>query len=372
VPGTPEGVPAVEQLLAEGININITLLFSQRQYEAVARAYLRGVARAAQPAQLASVASVFVSRIDTAVDRILDASADPAAKALRGKVGLANCRGIYAQFQQIMQGPEFAAAAARGARPQRVLWASTSTKDPSYRDTLYVEELVAPETVDTIPPATLAAFEDHGVVRAGALVAGIGAAPGVLGPLPALGVDLDRVTDDLQVEGLEAFATSYANLLRSIEAKKEAIIGGALDPQVWKVGADEPRIASRLAEWEASRVPERFWKLDATLWPAAPPKNVAERLGWLRLPEGMHEQLPSLVAFAESIRNEGTRHVVVLGMGGSSLAPDVFRGIFGSRAGFPELIVLDSTHPAAVADVRRRIDLRHTFFVVSSKSGTTT
>jgi transaldolase/glucose-6-phosphate isomerase len=372
VPGTVEGVPAVEQLLSEGINVNITLLFSQSQYEAVAQAYLHALARAPTPSRLSSVASVFVSRIDSAVDRLLDASPDPGAKSLKGKVALANCRVIYARFQQLMQGGAFPASASPGARPQRVLWASTSTKDPSYRDTMYVEELIGPETVDTIPPATLTAFEDHGVVRPGSLMEGLDGAREVLQKSAALGIDLAKVTGDLQVEGVAAFATSYANLLSSIEAKKEAVIAGALDPQTWKVGADEARVAARLDAWQTAKVPERMWKLDPTLWPAAPPKDVADRMGWLRLPELMDGQIPGLLEFAETVRTEGTRHVVVLGMGGSILAPDVFRGIFGHRAGYPELLVLDSTHPHAVAELRHKIDPRHTLFLVSSKSGTTT
>ncbi len=206
VPGTPEGVPAIEQLISEGVSVNVTLLFSEAQYEAVAQAYLRGVARATAPGQVASVASVFVSRIDTAVDRVLAASRTPGAADLEGKVAIANARVLYARYQELFHGPAFAASA-RGARPQRVLWASTSTKDPRYRDTLYVEDLIGPETIDTIPPATIAAFEDHGVVRGDTLAQGIDEARSVLAQAAAAGVDLPQITQDLQTEGSSSSRT---------------------------------------------------------------------------------------------------------------------------------------------------------------------
>jgi transaldolase/glucose-6-phosphate isomerase len=372
VPGTPEGVPAIEQLLTEGINVNVTLLFSVAQYEAVAQAYLRAASQSSDPGRLASVASFFVSRIDTAVDRLLDASTAPPAKQLRGKVAIANCRVAYARYRELMQGAPFASLASRGTRPQRLLWASTSAKDPAYRDTMYVEELVGPETVDTIPPATLTAFEGHGVVHPGAVLADPDVARNVLAQLASLGIDLDRITADLQTEGVAAFAASFATLLASLEAKKRAIIAGALDPMTARLGGDEPPVVARLSEWQASRAGERVWRLDPTLWPTAPASDVAQRLGWLGLPDLMLHQLPALLEFAETARTEGVRHVVVLGMGGSSLAPDVVRAMFGHRSGYPELLVLDSTHPQAVAAVRRAVDPKRTLFLVSSKSGTTT
>ena len=371
VPGTAEGVPAIEQLLSEGINVNVTLLFSLAQYEAVAQAYLRGAARVTEPRRLASVASVFVSRIDTAVDRVLAASSAPDAAALQGTVALANCRVIYARYRDLFHGASFAALAAKGVRPQRVLWASTSTKNPRYRDTLYVEELVGPETVDTIPPATLAAFEDHGQVRGNTVGQGLPEARASLERAKAAGVDLGAITASLQTEGLSLFADSYAQLLESLARKKDALLAGSIDPLSWSLGSDGGRVEALEGAWQQARVPERFWKQDPTLWPAAPASDVAQRMGWLRLPEMMHEQLHELTSFAEAVRSEGFRHVVVLGMGGSSLAPDVLRGMFGHRPGYPELLVLDSTHPDAVAAVQRAIDVSRTLFLVSSKSGTT-
>jgi len=372
VPGTAEGVPAIEQLIAEGINVNVTLLFSVSQYEAVAQAYLRGLVRTPDPTRIASVASIFVSRIDTAVDRALEAIGTPAAQALLGTVALANCRVAYARFRALFHGTAFAPFAARGARPQRLLWASTSTKNPRYRDTLYVEELVGPETVDTIPPATLTAFEDHGTVRGETLTAGLDDAPRQLAAAAAVGIHLDEITADLQTEGVRLFSESYDLLLSSLASKKAALLSGQVDPQSWDLGAEEQDLDRLESGWQSARVPERFWKQDPSIWPAAPPGDVATRMGWLHLPELMHEELPRLAAFSEEVRTAGFRHVVVLGMGGSSLAPDVLRAVFGVRPGYPELLVLDTTHPDAVAALRRRIDPAHALFLVSSKSGTTT
>ncbi len=371
VPATPEGVAALEQLISEGINVNVTLMFSLTHYEAVAQAYRRGAARAKDPTRLASVASVFVSRIDTAVDRVLDASTAPAAKSLRGRIAIANSRVIYARFRELWPAGGPASSAVPSAPPQRVLWASTSTKDPVYRDTLYVEELVGPQTVDTIPPATLTAFEDHGVVRGDTLLDSVPEARATLERARAAGVDLERICEELQDEGVKAFADSYAHLLESLDRKRIALLEGAVDRATWSLGANADLVGARWDAWERDGVPARFWKRDPTLWPAAPASDVATRMGWLELPERMHDELPRILEFVESVRKDGVRDVVVLGMGGSSLAPEVFSETFGARPGYPRLRVLDSTHPDAIDALRRDLDLRHTLFLVSSKSGTT-
>ncbi|MGA9840605.1 MAG: bifunctional transaldolase/phosoglucose isomerase [Thermoplasmata archaeon] len=372
VPATPEGIPAIEELLAQGINVNITLMFSLAHYEAVAQAYLRGLARAPNPTRLASVASVFVSRIDAAVDKQLDASPSPEAKGVRGQVAIANCRVIYARFREIFHGSGFAPWQQKGARPQRPLWASTSTKDPTFRDTLYVEELVGPETVDTIPPATLTAFEDHGEVRPGSVERGLAEARERLAGAARAGIDLGRVTDDLQVEGVALFTASYQHLLDSLATKRTALLAETADVQSFDLGGDAPLVRARLSAWQEARVGARVWRSDPSLWNAAPPKDVSDRMGWIRLPEMMHAEVDTLLSFAEEVRAHGTRFVVVLGMGGSSLAPDVFARVFGPRDGYPELRVLDSTHPDAIDALTRTIDPAKTVFIVSSKSGTTT
>ncbi|MBI4483730.1 MAG: bifunctional transaldolase/phosoglucose isomerase [Acidobacteria bacterium] len=372
VPATPEGIPAIETLLAEGININITLMFSLSHYEAVAYAYIRGLERHSDPSRMASVASFFVSRVDTMVDRALEAIGTPEALALRGKIAIANARMAYRRFQEIFHGEPFAALRRRGARVQRPLWASTGTKNPAYSDVLYVEELIGPETVNTVPPSTLDAFRDHGRVRR-TVTEGLEEAEAALARLAKLGVDLDAVGSKLQDEGVTSFATSFDQLMAALVQKRRAIIFGPPERQSLSLGANLVGVQEeRLRNWQAADFACRFWRKDPILWSDQPLPELADRLGWVTLPERMQEELDPLVAFGGEVREEGVGHVVLLGMGGSSLAPEVFQQVFGSAPGYPELIVLDSTHPAAVRAVEHRIDLTRALFLVSSKSGTTT
>ncbi|HEX4836813.1 MAG TPA: bifunctional transaldolase/phosoglucose isomerase [bacterium] len=370
VPATPEGPAAIEALTAEGVNVNVTLIFALAPYEAVAQAFLRGLARYPNPGRIASVASFFVSRVDTAVDRALDAIGTAEALALRGRIGIAQCKVAYRRFREIFHGEPFAALRRRGARPQRLLWASTGTKNPSYSDVLYVEDLIGPETVNTIPPATLDAFRDHGRVR-DTLAEGVQDAEAVLSRLSRLGVDLGSITDGLLAEGVAAFEASFEKLLAALEEKRRAIMTGRIDRQVLALGAFQGRVSDRLRAWESTDFCRRLWQKDITLWAPTPLPELADRLGWLTLPEMMHEQVTDLRAFAEQVKGDGMRHVVLLGMGGSSLAPEVFQRTFGNAPGYPALLVLDSTHPSAVRAIEAQIDPRRTLFLVSSKSGTT-
>lgn len=228
VPATPEGIPAVRQLIAEGINVNITLMFSMDHYEAVANAYLDGLAHrlslGADVEQVASVASFFVSRVDTAVDSKLDSLNDSAADALKGHIAIANSKVVYQRFKDLFHNREsrFTELRAAGARAQRLLWASTSTKNPAYPDTLYVDELIGPETVNTMPPSTIAAFRDHGRV-ANTLEKDVEAARARLARLARLNVSLDDITAQLQVDGVNAFAASFDALLATIEQKRKEL-----------------------------------------------------------------------------------------------------------------------------------------------------
>lgn len=223
VPATPDGIPAIEELIAAGINVNATLMFSLADYEAVAGAYIRGVERAERPERVASVASFFVSRVDTKTDAALDKVGTDEALAIRGKTAVANAKMTYLRYQDIFLGSTFAAARERGARPQRVLWASTSTKNPEYSDLLYVDDLVGPNTVNTMPPATLEAFKDHGTVDGAALESGVEEAAAQLRELEGLGIDFSAITSVLQTEGVDAFAASHDDLLEAIAAKKEEL-----------------------------------------------------------------------------------------------------------------------------------------------------
>jgi len=227
IPGTPEGVPAIRQALEDGININITLLFAQSAYEQVAEAFLSALeARAAKGqdiSQIASVASFFVSRIDTLIDGSIDeklkSTADAGQKALletlQGKVAIANARLTYKKYQEFFGGPRWKALAAKGAQTQRLLWASTSTKNPKYRDVLYVEELIGADTVDTIPPATIDAFRDHGKLRT-SLTENVEGAAKTMADLGKAGISMKEVTNKLMVDGVKLFADAFKTLLDAV------------------------------------------------------------------------------------------------------------------------------------------------------------
>jgi transaldolase/glucose-6-phosphate isomerase len=372
VPATPEGIPAIEELIAAGVNVNVTLMFSMSHYEAVARAYLRGLERCADPAQVASVASFFVSRVDTLVDKALESLGTPQALSLLGKIAVANSKMVYQRFLQIFHGEGFATLRQRGARVQRPLWASTGTKNPKYSDVLYVENLIGRETVNTLPPETLAAFKDHGRVMADSVRDSLDDAAAALGRLKALGIDLDVITEKLQQDGVAAFAASFDQLMGALEKKRQSMAGAELNRQELFLGKYRRRVEKRVKAWQAARFAGRLWKKDHTLWSQDPQPELSDRMGWLDLPEAMEKQLAALRACAEQAKADGVKHLVLLGMGGSSLAPEVFQQTFGNASGCPALLVLDSTHPAAVKAAEARIDLARTWFLVSSKSGTTT
>ncbi len=372
IPSTPEGIPAIETLLSEGINVNITLMFSMHHYEQVAQAYIRGLSRCAAPEKVASVASFFVSRVDNLVDPQLEKIGKPEALALRGKIAIANSKNVYKRFQEIFDGDTFAALRKKGARVQRVLWASTSTKNPKYSDVLYVAELIGPYTVNTIPPATLDAFRDHGKVRGNTILEKVGEALAQLDQLKKLGIDLLAIGEQLQVEGVASFSKSFDDLMGALDNKRSALLSSQADVESHSLGSIDAAVEKRLAAWCKEDYCKRMWAKDPTLWSAKPVPEITDRLGWLHLPETMHAHVQDLTQFREQIKKEGFTHAVLLGMGGSSLAPKVFQETFGNAKGYPQLIVLDSTHPAAVKAVEKSIDLAHTLFIVSSKSGTTT
>lgn len=220
VPGTAPGLVAIEQLIADGINVNVTLLFAVSRYEEVVRAWARGLAKCAQPAKVASVASFFVSRVDGKIDKMLEGK--PESAALLGKAAIANAKLAYARFLELIEEPLVASQRARGARVQRPLWASTSTKNPAYRDVLYVETLIGRDTVNTLPPDTLSAFRDHGIAAdtIGLDMAGVRK---VLADLPRHGIDLNAITTTLETEGVASFKDSYDKLLADLQRKRAAL-----------------------------------------------------------------------------------------------------------------------------------------------------
>lgn len=225
IPATRAGLPAIRAAISEGISVNVTLIFSLERYRAVMEAYIAGLedrlASGGDVAGIASVASFFVSRVDTAIDPLLDAIGTSEALDLRGKAAVVNARLAYQAYEETFAGPRWEALAAAGARPQRPLWASTGVKNPAYSDTLYVTELVAPGTVNTMPEATLRAVADHGEIRGDTVRGAYADAAAVMAALAEVGVDLDAVTEQLEAEGVEKFAVAWQDLLASV---REAIV----------------------------------------------------------------------------------------------------------------------------------------------------
>jgi transaldolase/glucose-6-phosphate isomerase len=366
------------------VNINITLLFSVTVYQEVARAYLRALQRrlkAGQPVDVASVASFFVSRVDTAVDKLLEAriaaTSDGAERqrlqSLLGKAAVANAKLAYQAFTRLFTSPEFEELRDHGAWVQRCLWASTGTKNPSYSDVKYVEELIGPETVNTMPEQTLRAFKEHGEVRQ-SLEENVEGAQETMRQLAELGIDMDRVTKDLELDGVKLFADSIVKLNAEIEKKKEALQRGSVGHYAASLGGLSGALEGRLRQLDEQAVPRRIQEKDASLWKADPAlqAEIKERLGWLTVVDQMEERVPDLLRLRDQLHQEGFTHAVLMGMGGSSLAPEVFRTTFGTGQGGLDLHVLDTTDPAAIIALQESLDLKKTAFMVASKSGTTT
>lgn len=384
IPATDSGIPAIRQLLSEGLNINITLIFSIDYYEQVMDAYIEALeqrAAAGQPIDtIASVASFFVSRVDTEVDKRLDKmieqetdnSRKQRLESLKGKAAIANARIAYEHFQKKFSGERWKALQAKGAKVQRPLWASTSTKNPNYPDVMYVNELIGPDTVDTMPPATIDAFIDHGVV-ARTLDTKLDEAHKTIDELEEVGISLKDVTDKLQSDGVKIFADSFKSLDNVIRDKHDALLQDASERQEATLGKAEAEIQSKLESCKESSFSERLWKHDASLWKqdSATQEKIRNRLGWLDVIDEMRAEASNLESFGKEIKDAGYTHAVLLGMGGSSLAPDVLQNTFGSVPGYPKLIVLDTTDTDTISTVVNEIDAEKTLFIVSSKSGGT-
>ncbi|MGH9529945.1 MAG: bifunctional transaldolase/phosoglucose isomerase [Terriglobales bacterium] len=380
VPGTVEGIPAFQQLIGESININVTLLFSQEVYKKVAEAYIAGLeqaaSRGADISRIASVASFFVSRIDNSVDAAVEArlkvskdkSEQEQLKSVLGKVAIANAKLAYEIYLKILSGDRWQKLASKGAQTQRLLWASTSTKNPKYSDVLYVEELIGRDTVNTIPPATFDAFRDHGHPRA-SLTENVEAARNTMQTLAKLGISIEEITDKLTDDGVKQFEDAFDKLLAAVEKSSKSEITPKIGHQTYKLS--EPlakQFELNLADWRAAGKVRRLWQRDASLWTGI---DEANWLGWLGIVEEQIGQTAVLQKLGEEVKREGFTDILLLGMGGSSLCPEVLDKTFGRIEGFPKLHVLDSTDPAQIKAFEEKIDLALTLFVVSSKSGTT-
>jgi transaldolase / glucose-6-phosphate isomerase len=377
VPGTKEGISAFQRLIAEGINVNVTLLFSNEAYEAVANAYLAGLEkRSGDLSGVASVASFFVSRIDVAVDGLLtkkleehpDAEDAARLRSLMGKVAIANAKLAYQIFKRIFSGARWEKLKARGAQPQRLLWASTSTKNPEYRDVMYVEELIGSLTVNTMPPSTFDAFRDHGRLRS-SLEENVAGAAATMACLEKVGISLQAVTDKLLADGLKLFSDAFDKLLNVLDSRCHAGFQPMSTGQSYKLpGEIETQVKAHLEDWQTNGKVRRMWAGDASLWTG---EDEGKWLGWMSITEAQIASRQQFADLAADIQAAGFTDAVLLGMGGSSLCVEVLEKTFGSAAGYPVMHVLDSTDPAQVKAIDNAVNLAKTIFIVSSKSGST-
>jgi transaldolase / glucose-6-phosphate isomerase len=375
VPATPAGIPAIHQLIGRGLNINITLLFAVSVYEQVVEAYLAGLEdlnrSGGDLSKIGSVASIFVSRIDVATDKRLGKLGDEKlADRLRGNAGIANAKIAYARYKALFSGPRWQQLAEAGAQTQRLLWASTSTKSPAYKDTMYVEALIGRDTVDTIPPATMDAFRDHGEVIPDVIEQDLAGARALLAELEEHGVSLKEVTDELVKQGVQQFADAFDKLFGTIAKRRRTLFEG--DHPGLQIGMGSPEMKAVFEDemeiWRKDGRIRRLWAGDKSLWTGS---DEDKWLGWLHLMEQELADIGRLQGFATDVRQRGFTDVVLLGMGGSSLGPEVLGETFGRQPGWPRFYMLDSTDPAQIQAIERVVNLGKTLFIVSSKSGST-
>ncbi len=377
IPATKAGIPAIRRATAAGININITLIFSLVRYAEVMEAYLSGLedrVAAGHPINhIASVASFFVSRVDTKIDPKL-----PEGSPLRGQAAIANAKLAYEQFQKTFSGERWEKLKSKGARLQRPLWASTSTKNPAYPDTMYVDNLVGPHTVNTVPPATLEAVKDHGKTKV-TITKDVDKSRAAISQLEAAGISMAQVTQELEDEGVKAFADAITGLLKTIDDRRKNAASS--------LGSLAQAVSKQIARLETDSVPARIWSHDPTLWASdeAGQAEVKIRMGWLDSIEKARALLPAYQSFADEVHKAGIDRVLVLGMGGSSLTAEVFSLIFptphqllpfsekmgGEKEGGVSLAILDSTDPAQVALAAKNFPPEKSLYIVASKSGGT-
>jgi len=364
VPGTKAGVSAIEELIAAGIAINVTLLFSREHYVAAAEAYMRGLERRAKnklSLAIPSVASLFISRWDVA-------SSPKLPDNLKNALGLAIGKRTYKAYRDLLASDRWRRLADAGAAPQRLLWASTGSKDPALPDSYYVTGLAAPDTVNTMPEATLLAFGKNGKVE-GVLTDDGGDAETVIAAVEKAGVDIDALAAELQIKGRDSFDDSFTKLLTSIETKV-GVLREAEERETERIGPLAAVADAATAELAEKNATERIWELDYTLW-GKEPTEIANRIGWLVSPSEMEEQADDLESFAKQAHDDGFTHALWSGMGGSSLFPQVLRQAFGVGKNGLDLRVLDTSDPGSVDRFARELPLDKTLFLFASKSGGT-
>ena len=384
IPGTREGIPAIEQLLYEGININVTLLFSVSRYKEIAYAYIRAVKRRSAEGlpviNIISVASFFLSRIDVLTDQLIsqyiiegNGTFNPAPQLLIGKAGIASAKLAYQRFKEIFSGDEWQNLAGKGANVQRLLWASTGNKDPMYNDIRYVEALIGKDTVNTLPDATIEAFADHGKLVFDTIEKDINESAEVFIELKDLGIDIDFVTWQLEHEGIGKFVEPYDLLMDALATKRLKVLSNKVSTQKINLGPLKKDMIAACNSMDEKQAGKRLFRKDPYLWKTDKEAAalIAGNMGWIDLPDDFTRITDELSMFSKQIAEEGFKYVVLLGMGGSSLCSEVARATFTEPNNYPELIVLDNTDPAAIVDLEARIYLINTLFIVATKSGGT-
>lgn len=365
IPATQAGIPAVRKAIAAGVNVNVTLIFSLERYADVMIAYLDGLEDRLAAGQsidhIASVASFFVSRLDTKIDPKL-----PESAPLRGKAAVANAKLAYEAFTAVFTTRRWEDLKLRGARVQRPLWASTGTKNPAYSDTIYVDNLIGPETVNTVPPATLNAFIDHGISQT-TITRNLDEARSIFAQLETLGISIKAATEELEREGVKSFADAFTGLLEVVDEKRNQAVGS--------LGSLAGSVPGRITRLEEDSVAARIWRYDPTLWTddSKSQVEVKRRMGWLDSPENARSLIPTYKAFADQVYKEGVDRVLVLGMGGSSLTAEVLSSLLAAaKIDTPlSLAILDSTDPTQVKQAAMDFPADKSLYIVASKSGGT-
>jgi transaldolase/glucose-6-phosphate isomerase len=374
IPGTKPGLTAIRESIAAGLNINITLIFSIERYKEVMDAYLSGLeerVRAGKPIDhINSVASFFVSRIDSKVDKYLQQiiqSGEPfaeIARSLLGKIAVDNARLAYQEFRKVFEGERFAKLHTKGAKLQRPLWASTSTKNPDYPDTMYVDDLIGKHTVNTMPPQTLQAFREHGNVQL-SIENELVQARKDFADLEKIGISMQKVTQELEEEGVQAFSEAYFSLDETVKTRRASAVA--------ELGSLAQPVSERISQFQSNDFTHRLYAMDPKLW-TNDPKGQAEvriRMDWLKLPDSSKALLPELKTFVSEINETGYTRALLLGMGGSSLASEVMSMIFAGQVDGLEFSILDSTDPAQVQSTAQKHPISDSLIIVSSKSGET-
>jgi len=384
IPGTAEGIPAIEQMIYEGISINVTLLFSVERYVEVAKAYIRAIERRVKENKpvnnIVSVSSIFISRIDTLVDQVLSQhitgkvpSDLKTPELILSKTGIATARLAYQQFKEIFGSDDWKKLEAKGANIQRPLWASTSNKNPLNSDLQYVEPLIGKDTINTMPDETIAALSAKGVLKQDTIEQGVDEARHVFTTLQTIGIDINKVTQQLEDEGVQKFTDSYNKLISDIANKRLTILHDEIASQKISYGKLESQIKETSAYLDEIQTARLLFAKDPYVWKTDTEdlKTINEGLGWLDLPDTFMKTAERISEFALTIKNEGYTDVVLLGMGGSSLCSEVAKQTFGSANNFMQLHVLDNTSPAAILELEQKINPDKTLFIVASKSGGT-